>query len=1165
MFKTFANMWSRVSAVVIITTLVAAASAHAATVTSASYLVTTLRTSTAANHSLLFTTPTGASEGSTVIISFSSDFNISSLTEDDVDVSDDGVQLTTAATCAGSEKISVAIGSAITLTVCAGDGGAIAAGSVVSIKIGTNATNSGIGTQQIVNPAAAGTYFVSLSGSFGDSGSIALPISASADAISVTATIPISGGGGGGGGETPPVPPADTTAPIISSVVVSQITGSSALISWTTNESATSKLEYGITNGLELSPLNNASLTSSHGLLLTGLLEGKTYSFRVKSTDAASNEGSSSIQTFATLDVSVPIISNLTSSEITKSAAHISWTTNENASSVLEYGLTTNYGSTHTDAILKISHGFTVTGLLSGATYHFRVKSTDASGNQVISGDKTVITLVNLPPSNVSNFSTLSGDKKVTLNWKNPLEDDFAGVRILSCASNYPSSPFDATCTVLLNDSLSTAFVHTSVDNGKVYYYGVFAKDFASQFASGALALGNPSATEIELPSPDPDPIVGEPISPETPIVTPPPATGSSESCGDGVCAASESAFVCPSDCKVAEIPKGMGSSAITLSFSDITFRVARGLIQLSGAKYFDVLPATSLLITVPAQLLGENVHQVTLLVGSEKFLMRPVRKSDLLTRSDWSSPQYSIASVVADPVLFYQADVIAPQAVSLVPVTIFIEDKNGQLSNVSSFLRVIAPGQTVKEIDGEEAVVSGVRVTLSRVNGGNSIVWDGSPSGQFNPISSDQNGFFSWYVPNGVYSLQADADGYEQTSSGSFIVSNSIVNKRIVMVPLKEEIKPTEPTNDVGTPTPSTIETITKTVNAFQSSAIVKAISSSEPVKVILESIQALQENPTAQAAAQISLPTLAVSAGTSVVILTVAFDFIPFLQYIFSAPVLFFSRRKRKGFGVVYNAVSKEPIDLAVIRLFEVKSDGTRGKLVRSRVTDKGGRFFLLVSPGKYLLSVTKLGFLFPSDFLKDKKVDVQFVDIYHGETVEVTDLDVVLTPNIPLDPSQTDKFNQPKQIIWRARLRTIQNSIALLGVIASGIFAIIRPNMLAVVMIFVQLGLYFIVRRIAKPRKPKSWGIVSDKETKRPLANVIARIFEPTYNKLLDTQVTDSKGRYAFLLGPSAYFAVFEKPGYTPTQVNPIDYRQAKESQDFSNDIILHPKQDFPAQPL
>jgi len=97
--------------------LVAAAS-YAATVSSANDYPTSLQTSADANHLLVFTTPSGAAEGETVVIGFSSAFDTSAIVEDDVDVQDDGADLTTAANCGGAEQASVAMASdGLTITL----------------------------------------------------------------------------------------------------------------------------------------------------------------------------------------------------------------------------------------------------------------------------------------------------------------------------------------------------------------------------------------------------------------------------------------------------------------------------------------------------------------------------------------------------------------------------------------------------------------------------------------------------------------------------------------------------------------------------------------------------------------------------------------------------------------------------------------------------------------------------------------------------------------------------------------------------------------------------------------------------------------------------------------------------------------------------------------
>ncbi len=92
----------------------------------------------------------------------------------------------------------------------------------------------------------------------------------------------------------------DTTAPTISGILATAITGSGATINWTTNETATSQVDYGLTTGYgQTTPLNGALLLS-HVVPLTGLAPQTKYNFRVRSLDAAGNSRVSGNNTFTT-------------------------------------------------------------------------------------------------------------------------------------------------------------------------------------------------------------------------------------------------------------------------------------------------------------------------------------------------------------------------------------------------------------------------------------------------------------------------------------------------------------------------------------------------------------------------------------------------------------------------------------------------------------------------------------------------------------------------------------------------------------------------------------------------------------------------------------------------------------------------------------------------
>ena len=100
--------------------------------------------------------------------------------------------------------------------------------------------------------------------------------------------------------------PADTTPPVVSGVAASSIDSSHATISWTTDEPASSSVEYGTTSAYGSSTDVDGTLASSHSQTLSGLSPGTVYHYRVRSTDAAGNTAVSQDHTFTTAAASAP-------------------------------------------------------------------------------------------------------------------------------------------------------------------------------------------------------------------------------------------------------------------------------------------------------------------------------------------------------------------------------------------------------------------------------------------------------------------------------------------------------------------------------------------------------------------------------------------------------------------------------------------------------------------------------------------------------------------------------------------------------------------------------------------------------------------------------------------------------------------------------------------
>lgn len=1136
--------------------------ATAATLTSVSDAATSQDVSGGSNHTLLFTTSSGVSEGDAMTITFDASFDTSSLVEDDIDVLDDGAQLTTAADCSGAEEASVSIASdVVTITICAGDGGAIAGGSVVTIEVGTQATSSGTGSNAVTNPSVPGTFSISIGGSFGDVGNVWLPIVSTGD-VPVSALV-LGGGGGGGAGDTggdtgeeggdgetgEDETCGDLVAPILSSIQVTSVTSTSALVSWVTDELSSTTVHYGPTTAYGVSIIGG--VTDYHGVTLSGLTAGTVYHFRVRSADTCGNESISEDYTFTTLDLVPPTISGIVVDSITMTSAVVSWQTNKDTTGDVSLFIATSPVGTFADAVSAKAHQVTLTGLTPATNYRFTIEAVDALGNRVTSSSQSFTTLADLPPGNVIGLTVTPGNATNRLSWTLPGDTDLVEVIVVWRTDRFPASVSDGS---VIRPGLVSTYRHDGLTNGVTYYYGVFLRDRAGNLSSGALASGTPVAPPViddvdptddteDTDDTDDEPVLddgrdedtsddgdilddgrdgdssgddtsGDEASLDEADSDEDTSLGDGEAdviigadgsvCGNRICEEGETALSCPLDCSVELVEPHVTAGGAVVGVRHLVSLDRIELFPLAGVV--SVLPSRPLRLTVEADGVPESGVLQVVLGGSRYLLTREegVFTGIVTTPAGVGRTTLSVESVVGD-----ETYLLMTEQLQLEPF-----------------------GFVFESIEGERERLGYARVTLLLQSGGTFLPWESAEYGQLNPQTTPLDGTFAWYVPQGTYVLSAQVDGYRSTQTAPRFVTNAIVAE-----PIELRREP-----------PSIIDVITASEPLLTKLGMVTEVLSERTTELL----QVVREQPAVQLGVNVATPTLVATSVASTVVLSFSFNLLPFLQYLFTSPVLLLWRRRRNRWGVVYDAVSKQPIDLAIVRLYRL----TDGRVVQSRVTDRNGRYYFLVDPGEYRIGVTKAGFGFPSELLRGLRQDGGLVDLYHGESVEVTDEQAVIAANIPLDPISTGAQHLPLQIRAKRVLRTVQHLLGSAGVIVALVVLVVQPTFLTAVVFGVQALVYVFVRRLARPsRKPDGWGIVYDESTRKPIANAVVRIFEPVYNKLLATAVTDGKGRYTFLVGPSEYYARVEKSGYEQKEIRPIDLTDQKEPTDITLRVGLH----------
>ncbi len=224
-----------------------------------------------------------------------------------------------------------------------------------------------------------------------------------------------------------------------------------------------------------------------------------TYTVRAACTSNPNINASATVIVTSGVDVTPPVISGVSASNVSASGVTITWNTDEPSDTQVEYGTSTSYGSFSTNnPSMVTSHGVAFGGLAPTTLYHYRVRSKDAAGNQAISGDFSFTTLggSDTTPPVISGVSASSvTTSSATIGWSTNEASD--------SQVDYGTTTAYGSSTGL-NASLVTT--HSAFVGGltasTLYHYRVKSRDAAGNLA----ASGDFTFTTSAAPAPPPDP-----------------------------------------------------------------------------------------------------------------------------------------------------------------------------------------------------------------------------------------------------------------------------------------------------------------------------------------------------------------------------------------------------------------------------------------------------------------------------------------------------------------------------------------------------------------------------------------------------------------------------------------------------------------------------------
>jgi hypothetical protein len=251
----------------------------------------------------------------------------------------------------------------------------------------------------------------------------------------------------------------------------------------------------------------------------------------------------------------------------------------------------------------------------------------------------------------------------------------------------------------------------------------------------------------------------------------------------------------------------------------------------------------------------------------------------------------------------------------------------------------------------------------------------------------------------------------------------------------------------------------------------------------------------------------------------------------------------RKKRRWGTVRDIKTGVPVAGVQVELFKV---GGSEPYLKYRTDQTGQYGFLVEETGNYFLSVTSPLYL-----------DYKSSAFTLSEPSQIISMDIALTANEAELAAQIKKAR--RYLDWAYYLNYFSIIMACVGTIVSIYVFYAEPTIvagliLALYAVIWSLKLYYYIRY-------RYYGLVVDGRNLQPLPTSIVQLTgeRQGIQALVHSTISDSRGRFLFIVKPAKYSMIVAKEGYNPSEkeVDEKHLSQTIQLQPSANDEMLRPQ--------